>query len=466
MASDMESSHFKNHYLPWFYIQIIVRTLLITLTCGGMAYFFFREGGKLTFINLAALLVLQVALLIRYLNRTNRDLYRFFSSLKEEGASLVFPQSIASAPSKKLRQAMEQLDREWKNMQENNAVSSQYFHTVFQHVGIGLLSVYENGRIENINKAARDLLNTGNIVHLRELAQTNPELPGVLLSLQPGKARLYRFMRQNEMVQLSIKSTQMVFRGKKMQLISLQNISPELEERELESWQKLIRILTHEIMNSVAPISSTIETISEFLTDPATGKPRQVESISQETIKHTLNGLEIIEGRSKGLLEFVRQYRKLTSLSQPTLSTFRIRSMLDSLALLMAERMEQEKIKLVIRIEPADLEMRADRKLMEQVFINLMNNAMEALESTDLQEKTISISACTGNNGKLRIEVEDNGRGIPQEIIEQIFIPFFTTRDEGTGIGLSLSRNILRMHQGTIRVMSEPGIMTRFILEI
>ncbi len=450
--------------LPWFYIQLIIRVILITLNAGLVAYCYISRTGWFTFTNLSILLVLQVVLLIRFLNRTNRDLARFFSSIREEGASLVFQGTHSTRSGQRLTQALEQLNREWKRMQENHVISSQYFHTVFQHVGIGLISVFEDGKVEYMNRSARELLGSGPVAHIRELRRIDNELPEVLLSLKPGQNRLFRMMRQSEMLQLSLKTTTFIFRNNRIKLISLQNISPELEERELDSWQKLIRVLTHEIMNSVAPISSTIETINGFFTDPSTGRAKQLEQIDEKTISNTLQGLEIIEGRSKGLLEFVKHYRRLTLVSKPSFSVFRVEELVRHLTILLAEKMEAAGAHILVDIHPPELEIKADKKLIEQVMINLLNNAIEALEEEKPEQKVIRIRASLNQDQKVQIEVEDNGKGIPPELIDQIFIPFFTTRDNGTGIGLSLSRNIMRMHQGSLSVKSVVGKMTCFTL--
>lgn len=242
-------------------------------------------------------------------------------------------------------------------------------------------------------------------------------------------------------------------RGKKYTLISLQNIHSELEEKEMEAWQKLIRVLTHEIMNSVTPISSLAGTVNKLLNDP--GK-------LDDEISDIKNAVKTIQKRSEGLIHFVENYRNLTKIPKPNFETFRVSVLTDRIYNLMKNEFAGNNIKFNTSIVPDNLTLSADSELIEQVIINLLLNAKFAIKNQ--QNPEISIRSYTDAGSKVIIRVEDNGPGISKEIQDKIFIPFYTTKKDGSGIGLSLSRQIMRSHFGSITVVSKEGEGTAFIL--
>jgi two-component system, NtrC family, nitrogen regulation sensor histidine kinase NtrY len=266
----------------------------------------------------------------------------------------------------------------------------------------------------------------------------------------------------SEDVPVAVRISEIKFRERYLKLVSLQNIREELDEKELESWQQLIRILTHEIMNSVGPIISSIETISGFLSDEESLKPKPIEELSNEIIGDTIRGMQIVKERSLGLREFVDNFRSLTILPQITLENIRVEEMLEEIQFLMHEQLKKNDINFNKRIFPANMEFQADRKSIMQLLINLINNSAAAL--IGIKNKHISITSFFGTNGEAIIQITDNGKGIDPEIREKIFIPFFTTRENGSGIGLSLAKQIMRQHGGKITVQSSPGEGTTFSL--
>ncbi|HRX01316.1 MAG TPA: HAMP domain-containing sensor histidine kinase, partial [Cyclobacteriaceae bacterium] len=243
-------------------------------------------------------------------------------------------------------------------------------------------------------------------------------------------------------------------------LITFQDINSEIEQKEIEAWHKLIRILTHEIMNSVTPIASLTETMQTLLEDK-NGNQRKAQEISDETIKDILFSLKTIHKRSEGLLSFVDTYRKLTKIPQPTLETFHVRDMLEQISTLMHHHLKGTSVKFEVNATPTDLLVHADPKLIEQVVINLVTNSIHALENKP--DGLITLNAYEENN-RIVVEVSDNGKGIPEKELEEIFVPFFSTKKEGSGIGLSLSKQIMSLHGGTIKVKSQPGVGTSFFL--
>ena len=277
-----------------------------------------------------------------------------------------------------------------------------------------------------------------------------------LKQISAGDKALVKVQDQGEWLHLSVYATEFVLRGIHFTLVSIQNIQSELEEKEMEAWQNLIRVLTHEIMNSVTPISSLAATVAELLDDmpePA-GQDHSLEDIRA--------AVKTIERRSEGLIHFVDAYRRLTKLPKPDFQIFPVADLFDQIHNLMAPQMESEEVEFETRIEPESLELTADPKLIEQVLINLIINAVHALK--EKRPRRILLISRMDARGRVIIQVADNGHGILPEVQERIFIPFFTTKPSGSGIGLSLSRQIMRLHRGLISVSSEPGKNTVFTL--
>jgi signal transduction histidine kinase len=250
------------------------------------------------------------------------------------------------------------------------------------------------------------------------------------------------------------------FGDKQYKLFTLNDIKAELEENELDSWQKLIRVMTHEIMNSIGPITSLSNILNGiYLKD---GEPIPLKDLTEKHVQNTIHGLEVIEQTSRGLMHFVEDYRKLTKIPKPVFKPINIASWLSDVELLMRNTFHEEQIEFKLIHREFNKEIIGDEKLLTQVLINLLNNSVDALKKT--QQKFIKVLVSEGANGKLKISVVDNGAGITPEEIEKIFIPFYTTKDNGSGIGLSLSRQIMRLHKGSISAFSQPGENTTVVL--
>ena len=242
-----------------------------------------------------------------------------------------------------------------------------------------------------------------------------------------------------------------------LKIIAVQDIKNELDTKELESWIKLIRVLTHEIMNTIAPITSLSNTILGFY------KNREKEMPSEDVIANTIKGLEVINERSDGLMNFVETYRKLTRIPPPDKKPVLVADLFEGTVTLIGIEHLNENITVKSRVEPAGLEVMADKKQISQVLINLVKNSLESLR--DSEKGDILLLGNLNDNGRVRISVTDNGPGIPTELMDKIFIPFFTAKETGSGIGLSLSRQIMLMHGGSLKIYSEEGKLTEAVLE-
>jgi len=313
------------------------------------------------------------------------------------------------------------------------------------------------------NRTAREILRKRTLNRVDELDQIQTGLGAIVIELKPTEQKLVSIYNQNEVLPLSFRAALIKSDQTWTKIISFQNIKNELDEKELESWQKLIRVLTHELMNSAGPINSTISTIKEFLTNP-NGEAKTIDSLSDHVVDDTVEGLKIIEERSLGMMDFVSKFRSLTLLPKPSFTTFHVTELIRTIELLMADKISGNQIQFETRVAPAELAVTADKGMMEQVLINLIGNSILAFGETS--NKHIKVSASLDENKRPIIQVADNGIGIPVDIQDKIFIPFFTTRKDGSGIGLSLSRQLVRLQGGTLSFTSVQGEGTVFTIKL
>jgi two-component system nitrogen regulation sensor histidine kinase NtrY len=445
-----------------FYFNIITRVILLTITCFAFFLIYFSVKDYLILVNIFLLIILQVYFIIHKLNKTNRDLTNFFAAVQNDDSSIIYQRLVPDRIYQDLYRSFDDINNRIRKLKIESITRNQYLQNVVDHVGIGLLSFDENENIDILNNAAKNMVKIPAIRKLDRLGEIDSSLPQLLRELKPGEQKLIKLRVEDELLQISAKASVFKMEESKIKLISLQNIKNELEEKELESWQKLIRILTHEIMNSISPISSTIKTIKEFLST-SSRKAKPVSEIGQEIIDDSVKGLNIIEERSDGLVDFVEKFRSLTLLPKPIYRQLSIKELFENIKLLMAKELQENNILLEIEVLPESLALTADKKLVEQILINLINNSIQALNG--IKDRKIILKAFYGVNKNAVIQVIDNGTGISEENMERIFVPFFTTKHKGSGIGLSLSREIMRLHNGKIRVRSVAEKETAFTLE-
>ncbi|MFC2139149.1 PAS domain-containing sensor histidine kinase [Bacteroidota bacterium] len=347
--------------------------------------------------------------------------------------------------------------RQAKIEKENQYLYLQY---VVEHVGVGLIAFDKKGKVEIINKAAKNLLQLPNLLNVRTLDAIQKGLSDLFVKLQNRETKLTTINIGSELLHISISASEFILLGKDIKLVSLQDIKAELDEKEVESWQKLIRILNHEIMNSITPVTTLTSTISKRLKNNRDVK--QKNELDQQVISETVAGLDLIAERGKGLIDFVTKYRNLTSTLKPEFTQVSVKKLFNHVKVLMGGQFESENINLILSTEPDDLSILADNKLIEQVLINLIKNSAEALNETS--SKKIILHGFTEKDRTV-IKVIDNGTGISHAEMENIFIPFYTTKEKGSGIGLSLSRQIMRVHKGSLKVQSIPGKETTFTMQ-
>lgn len=402
----------------------------------------------------------QIKLLVEYLDRSNENMASFLDSIQFDDLSYSFKTESDDPAVKRLHQEMNEAMLKLRSSRREKDSEFLFFKNIVMHVGIGLIVFKEDGNIEIFNSAARKLLKINRAVNIRDLAEVSDTLVNVFEKLKTGGRELVRLKIGEELVQLSIYAIELTLRNENVKLISIQNIQSELEEKEMEAWQNLVRVLTHEIMNSVTPISSLAAIVEEELKPHV--KEDNNEPLSKDQLGDIHLSLQTISKRSEGLIHFVKEFRSLTSIPKPRPVQIDIRTLLEELAMLHRRDLNDRGIQLTLSVYPEDLTLSADKNMIEQVLINLIRNAIQAFE--DQEEKKIEIKVFVNEKSRAVISVKDNGTGIDPEAMEKIFIPFFTTKKSGSGIGLSLSRQIMRVHQGTLTVKSTVGKGTEFFM--
>jgi nitrogen fixation/metabolism regulation signal transduction histidine kinase len=446
-----------------FFINVLIRVTFILLTSValGIVLPHLDRGYYYTLTGMIFLIVFQTYMLVNQVNKTNADLEKFFSSVQDHDSSVRFSENTKNNSFRKLHDRMNNLNTIIQNVKIENERTSHFLQSVVAHVDIGLLSFDMNGRIEIYNRAAKRYLNVQQPQQLSSLKTMNDELFKIINTIKPGQEILHKMKIDNHLQSILVKATELKFESNIIKLVSFQDITNELDKKELDSWQRLIRVLTHEIMNSISPITSLTKVISGYFKKKEDGSQVQLENIDHQIVSKTLSGLNTIEETGKGLLDFVDKYRSLTSLPQPNLSKFTIDSLFRKCKLLMESNISKN-IKIIASVNPADIAIVADYAQVEQILINLIKNAIEALSGK--KNGTIHLKAFCADDGTL-IQVEDNGIGISGNIIEDIFVPFYTTKVNGSGIGLSLSKQIMQNHDGTISVNSAPNKGSEFTLK-
>lgn len=460
-----------------FSVVVFARTVVLCLSVFVLIYLLTKTTFVATPFIVSLLIIAQIYSLMHYVQKTNRDIARFFDSIKYSDFSQSFHTTVRGSSFEELNKAFSDVIEEFRRARSEKEEQYRYLQIVVQHVGTGLIGYTAEGRVELMNTAAKRLLKVNNVQNISDLKSVSKRLREALDQINAGENVLVKFVNDNELFQLSIYATEFKMRDTQYKLVSLTNIQNELEEREMEAWQNLIRVLTHEIMNSVTPIISLSSTAGSLLDrfvnshekgagswkEPASlSLPSSVSPVPCSVMEDVKGALDTISRRSNGLLHFVDDYRNLTRIPAPSFQVFRIANLLDRVHKMFAERFQVRGVEYSQAVEPAELELTADPDLIEQVIINLVMNSIGALAGAS--SPRIGLSAKTDSRGGVLVQVSDNGHGIPEELQEKIFIPFFTTRKEGSGIGLSLSRQIMRAHKGSITVSSIPDTETVFTL--
>ncbi|MCK5207884.1 MAG: hypothetical protein KAQ79_07685, partial [Cyclobacteriaceae bacterium] len=400
-----------------FNVRIVIHSILLAITSAAFIWTLSRDYLLVTRFSLGVLWIFQIVLLIIYVNKTNRDLLLFLRSFEFQDDTLTFNKN-KKLPFKPLYSEFNRIIENFRKVKLEKEMEQQYFQYSIKHVDTGLISIDEQGKVELFNEAAKRLLHLEYVQNIHGFNRIKEGLADQFRNLTPGKQDMVKLVREHEILSLSIRAAEFKLQEKHIKLISLQNIKNELDEQELDSWQKLIRVLTHEIINSVSPITLLSSTLVKMFEED--GKPKKLTDLEEGQIENALKGLQAISKRSKGLSRFVDSYKSLSKIPEPVIGSVSVNELFEHILTLMKKDIESHDIQINSTVRPNDLEINADEKLIEQVLINLLKNAIEA--GKDENDFKIELSGYE-ERGNVKIEVSDNGPGISSEVIDNIFVP-------------------------------------------
>ena len=440
---------------------VVTRIAILVATI--FAFAFVTVGSDRSYILMLALLgaiFFQIKHLIKIVESSNENIASFLDSIKFDDLSASFKTDSPDPGVQRLHKELNEALAKLRTSRKERDSEYQFFKNIVQHVGIGILTFKRDGSIQIINSAAKRLLRVSKAESIEDLREMSEPLVEAFLKLKTGGRELVRLKSGDEVVQLSVYAIELTLRGEELKLISMSNIQSELEEKEMEAWQNLVRVLTHEIMNSVTPISSLAGIVEEDLKQKLE-KGTEV-NLKKEEAEDMHLSLQTISRRSEGLIRFVKEFRNLTHIPKPKLTEVGVKNLLEEMALLHKKELADHGVSISISVDPEQLTISVDKNMIEQVLINLIKNAIQAFD--EQPDKRIELTGFASEKGRAAISIKDNGQGIDAEALEKIFIPFFSTKKTGSGIGLSLSKQIMRQHEGRISVKSRLGEGTEFIL--
>jgi nitrogen fixation/metabolism regulation signal transduction histidine kinase len=383
---------------------IIPRIAFLTVSVLLFAILFFSEQNYVLGLIFLGISAYQVKLLVDYVDRSNSTITSFLDSIEFDDFSYSFKTESTDPVIRKLHQELNEVLVKMRNARREKDSEYLFFRNIVNHVGIGLVAYREDGKVEIFNSAARKLLRTNRTENISDLIDVSETLVNIIQKLKTGGRELLRLKIQDDLVQLSIYAIELTLRGENVKLISIQNIQSELEEKEMEAWQNLVRVLTHEIMNSVTPISSLAGTIEEELRQHIASDSKV---LSQEEMADIHLSLQTISKRSEGLIRFVKEFRSLTIIPKPRPTSINVRELLEEIAMLHKMEVSEQEINLAIAVYPEDLTILADKTMIEQVLINLVKNAIQSFE--DQSERTITVRAFVSDKSRPVISVLRTG---------------------------------------------------------
>jgi len=436
-----------------FALLIALRIILIAVNVFLFAYFSFGHQLFFTHILLVLLMVVQVVELIYFVSRVNRELKRFLDALNYNDFSVNFNNKKLNGSFRELDESFAKVIEKVRTSQAQRESQTELLKLALDHLRLGIIIVDHHGSITLINQAAQHMLSIPHFHSWDMLRKKKPAFSKALGDFNFEGRKLIEVETEKGKREFYLDLDHISLLGTAYRLISFNDLKNEIEQKETDAWHKLIRILSHEVMNSVTPVTSLSETVKSLLTDEH-GQARTAESLDQETIDDIVLALNTIIRRSRGMLNFVDEYRKLTKLPAPNFEVFSIQELFDTVLQLMKGQAIQVGSELKVELPNNRMALRADRKMVEQVLINLVGNALHAIEGASGSEVTLSAHM---TEAAVIISVKDDGPGIKQDILPSIFIPFFSTRKNGSGIGLTLSKNIMQLHKGNIQVQSREG---------
>jgi nitrogen fixation/metabolism regulation signal transduction histidine kinase len=430
-----------------FRFQVVLRLLLLLALGYATVYVALETYFWLVALWMGLAWIALTVLFIRYIEKGYRELRQFLVAAAQHDFSNTY-QAVAAKAHNSLQPVLADLNQTFTDLRSERESSFRYLQTVVEHVAVALLCFDKNGEVMLFNRAAQKLFHKPYLHQLNSLESFSPALFKKIEQIQIGQRELVKI---NEQMTLVVRATEFKLLDISYKLVSFQNIKDELEQQEVEAWQKLIRVLTHEIMNSVIPISTLSSVIQDMLEEDM--QPEHIEDLKQ--------GLQTIEKRSSGLVNFVKAYKSITQSYQPKFQLIEPESICNQVVTLLAVQLQDNHVELAQNHQP-NLQINADPELLEQALINLILNGIDAVKAKP--DAQIELKSWQNEAGRIFIAIRDNGEGISPEVAENIFVPFFTTKEHGSGVGLSLCRQIMHLHKGQISLQTAEGEGSTFTL--
>jgi nitrogen fixation/metabolism regulation signal transduction histidine kinase len=429
-----------------FRFQIIARVLGVGLSIFALFWSIYETEFLMTPIVFTLLSVGQLIALIYYVENSTRELKRFFRSFADRDYTKVFDSDYKGKAFQEINETFDQIIKAFQQVNIEKQEYYQYLKQVNEHVEVALISFKADGKIDLMNKAAQRLLKKPLLYSIDALANTHPEIHSAFTTLDSSEKTLLKTTIDGEQFSLALVVKKFKLSGVGYTLAALQDIRQELQTNEIDAWHKLIRVLTHEIMNSLTPVVSLSTAIRQIVS--IEGQPKNASELTNDEVNDIFRSMQAIENRGRGLLSFVNAYRDYTKIPVLEKEVVNLESLVTEVVNVLTPTLKN--IAVHITSQESDIVNQIDKNLVSQVLINLFNNAAEALEKTKKPEIRVYIDSSVYKS----ITICDNGHGVPLNIIDQIFIPFFTTKTKGNGIGLSLSKQIMKAHGGDLTLQS------------
>ncbi len=434
----MASKHFE--------LVLALRIILLVISISITVLLYSTTSFYFTASLLVILVIFQVWGLYYFLQKVVRKISLFFMAVKTSEFNHTFQTEKEGLLFSELNQTLNELFQSLATLRKNNQEQVYFYHNLIQHIAIGILAYRLDNSILIINNLAGKLLGCGNIANMEVLEKKSPAIFNEITQLESGKRKLIKVITDNEIQSISLAARIIKQDDGIVKIVAIQNIHSEMEEQEMLAWQKLISVLTHEIMNSVTPLVSLSETLKEITLG---------ESLNKDQMSDLRLAIETINRRSKGLISFVETYRSLAKIPTPNFTPIVVEEFYRRIGNLFQNECNEKGISLQTNLLSPELTFMGDELMLEQVFINLVRNSMQAL--SDTQNPKILLEGIANPQGTVQLCILDNGHGILPEVLDKVFIPFFSTRQGGSGIGLALSRQMIKALGGTISIASKPG---------
>ncbi len=441
-------------------LSLAIRLVVLGLAIAASLWLLLQPGLHSATILAAGAVTIAAAELWWFIGRTNREVSRFLDAARYADYSQRFRLEDLGSGFGELGQTFTDiLDRIFEQRGEHEA-EVRRLRALIDHIPVPLMTVHGDGSLTLQNNAARRLFGASHVTQLSDLRQFGKNFHDAVSEAVPGCRELVSFSVEGADYQLTLATTENMVAGESSRLVSLQDIQSELDTTQAQAWQDLVRVLTHEIMNSITPITSLAATASDVVDDILAKSGEK--SPLQNDLEDLRDAVGTVARRSGSLMQFVESYRQITRLAPPEKRRLSVSELFDSVSLLAAAEWPDSDKHLFLHVDPAGLNVYADRDLIEPVLLNLLRNAWQA--TAELDQPVIELKGFLNRRGNVTIEVCDNGPGIPAEMMKKIFVPFFTTKEKGSGVGLALARQVMTAHDGFIRVNDNDGGGARFTL--